>query len=78
MDVKMEFCFWQNSIFEYEIVPQGHHNMPLGILHIASAIFHISARKYFTFPPGKISLGIAKIPFRNAYWGGAFSAFRIP
>ena len=70
MDVKMEFCFWQNSIFEYEIVPQGHHNMPLGILHIASAIFHISARK--------ISLGIAKIPFRNAYWGGAFSAFRIP
>ena len=25
-------------------------------------------RKYFTFPSGKISLGVAKIPFRNALW----------
>ena len=56
----------QNSFFVISIVLKGHHNMPLGIYHIAPAIYHISARKYITFPSGKISLGAAEILFRNS------------
>ena len=35
-------------------------------------IYHISGRKYITFPSGKISKGIAKNPFRNALLQGLF------
>ena len=52
--------------------------MPSGIYHIAPAIFHISVRKYITFPPGKISLGVAKIPFRDSLWSGAYLIQLLP
>ena len=51
--------------------------MPSGIYHIAPAIYHISARKYITFPSGKISLGVVKIPFHNALWLGVHCIYRV-
>ena len=46
--------------------------MPLGIYHIAPAIYHISIRKYITFPSGKISLVVVKIHFHNHLYAAVF------
>ena len=60
------------------IVPKGHQHLPLGKYHIAPAIYHISARKYITFPTGKISLGVAKTLFATPFPVGLFfSAYPI-
>ena len=78
-------CEWKNGLppktevhFYHINHPEGIPQQAEGLYHIAPAIYHISMRKYFTFPSGKISLGVAKIPFRNSllaacfHWSGLF------
>jgi hypothetical protein len=55
--------FWYGELFcrrKLKKRPEGtpKHAHP-GIYHFAPAKYHISARKYITFPPGKISPGAA-------------------
>ena len=56
--------------------PGGIPPYAAGIYHIAPAIYHISVRKYITFPLGKISPGLLKIPFQKTRRGVVVSFLR--
>ena len=42
--------------------------------HEQTATYHISARKYITFPSGKISPGLVESPFHKTLTGGFFTS----
>ena len=71
-ECKMDFRRKAEVHFLFKSSRSDTTTCPTGKFHFAPAKFHISVRKYFTFPPGKISLGVAKRDFRNALFGVRF------
>ncbi len=62
MEKRYILLLFKSSRSDTKSCPLGH------ISHCGSNISHFR-RKYIIFPSGKISLGAAKIPFRNPLWG---------